>query len=187
MSTSLKNKNILVGVTGGIAVFKVCSLINHFIKEGADVRVVMTEAAKKFVTPLTFQALTNHPVYSDLFEIYDQNAVEHIWLAKWPHIFVLAPATANTIGKIAYGFADNMLTTVIMALPKKTKVLIAPAMNTEMWNNEIVQKNVSSLRKTKKYFFVEPRGGILACRDEGIGKIADLDVIFKMAKEILSQ
>lgn len=187
MKLSLKNKNILIGISGGIAAYKICSLINHFIKEGADVRVIMTDAAKKFVTPLTFQALTNHPVYSDLFEIYDQNAVEHIWLAKWPHVFVLAPATANTIGKIAQGFADNMLTTVIMALPKKTKVVIAPAMNTEMWNNEIVQKNVDILKKMDKYIFVDPRPGILACRDEGIGKVADSKDIISSVQKILSK
>jgi phosphopantothenoylcysteine decarboxylase / phosphopantothenate---cysteine ligase len=185
MKLPLKNKNILIGITGGIAVYKICSLVNEFIKEGADVRVIMTDAAKKFVTPLTFQALTNHPVYSDLFEIYDQNAVEHIWLAKWPHVFVLAPATANTIAKLANGFADNMLTTVIMALPKKTKVVIAPAMNTEMWSNEIVQKNIIVLRKTDKYAFVEPRAGILACRDEGIGKVADFHDIASAVKKIL--
>ena len=183
----MKGKKILLGVTGGIAAYKVCSLINMFIKEGADVKVIMTKAATKFVTPLTFQALTNHAVYVDMFEIINQEEVEHISLAKRADIFVIAPATAATIGKIANGLADDLLSTVVMALPSKTKIVIAPAMNTEMWNNPIVQRNIKTLRQQKKYVFVEPRVGTLACRDEGVGKIAENSKILKKVEEVLSK
>ena len=181
----MKNKKILVGVTGGIAAYKTCSLVNMFLKEGADVKVVMTDGATKFVTPLTFQSLTNHPVYLDMWQTYNKEEVEHISLAQWADIMIISPATANIIGKIAQGIADNLLTTVVMALPKETPVLIAPAMNTNMWENPIVQKNVETLTKDKKYSFMETREGILVCRDEGSGKIAGNEDILKEAKKIL--
>lgn len=181
----MKNKRILIGITGGIAVYKTCSLVNMFLKEGADVKVVMTEAATKFVAPLTFQALTNHPVYTDMWQTYNKEEVEHISLSKWADIVVISPASANTIGKIALGLADNLLTTVIMATPKETPVLIVPAMNVNMWNNPIVQENVAKLAKDKKYAFIEPREGILVCRDEGRGKIADNKDILERARTIL--
>jgi len=181
----MKNKKILIGVTGGIAAYKTCSLINMFLKEGADVKVIMTNGATKFVSPLTFQSLTNHPVYVDMWQTYNKEEVEHISLAKWADIMVISPATANIIGKIANGLADDLLTTVIMALPKETPVLIAPAMNTNMWENPIVQRNVESLSKDKKYKFIDPRKGVLACRDEGSGKIADNEDIFEEVQKIL--
>lgn len=182
----MKSKKILLCVTGGIAVYKVCTLVNLFLKEGADVRVIMTSAATQFVTPLTFQALTNHAVYFDMFKLVNYEEIEHITLAKWADICIIAPATANTIGKIANGIADNILTTVIMALPQKTKVIIAPAMNVEMWNNPIVKKNVDSLKKmSNKYIFINPIEGILACRDEGIGKISDNKDIIECVKKVI--
>lgn len=178
---NLAGKKILVGITGGIAVYKIASLVNNFIKLGAEVKVIMTEAATKFVTPLTFQALLNDEVYIDMWVVKDARTVEHVSLAKWADLFVLAPATANTIGKIVNGIADNLLTTVIMALPQKTKVIIVPAMNTEMWLNTIVQDNIKRLKKfNEKYIFVEPRSGILACRDEGVGKLAQIEDIIKI-------
>jgi phosphopantothenoylcysteine decarboxylase/phosphopantothenate--cysteine ligase len=183
----MKNKKILIGITGGIAAYKTCSLVNMLIKEGADVRVVMTEAATKFVSPLTFQSLTNHVVYSDMWQTYNKDEVEHISLAKWADIIIISPATANTIGKIALGLADNLLTTVVMATPKDTPILFIPAMNTNMWNNPLVQKNIETLLKDKKYTFMDPRKGVLACRDEGEGKIADNKDIFEKIKEILSK
>ncbi len=180
-------KNILVGVTAGIAAYKACSLVNYFIKEGADVKVMMTKSATKLVTPLTFQALTNHAVYVDMWDSINTEEVEHISLAKWADICVIAPATANTISKITLGLADNFLTTVVLALPKKTKVVIAPAMNTEMWNNPIIVSHIKSLKQYKdKYYVIDPQAGILACRDEGIGKIAKIEDIsskvFKLLK-----
>lgn len=181
----MKRKNVLLGITGGIATYKACSLVNLLIKAGADVKVIMTEAATKFVCSLTFQTLTNHAVYVDMFNSTNKEDVEHISLAKWADIMVIAPITANTISKIAYGIADNLLTTVVMALPQKTHVLLAPAMNVEMWNNPIIQNNVELLKKYKKYLFVYPEKGILACRDEGVGKIADNQLIVTEIRNLL--
>ena len=180
---SLQNKKILVGVTGGIAVYKSCSLVNLLISEGAEVRVIMTKAAKQFVTPLTFQALTNHPVYEDLWDIIDPHSVEHISLARWADVIVVAPATANTIAKIAHGMADNLLTTVILAVSPETHVFIAPAMNTHMWENNFVQNNIASIMGAKGFYVIDPREGILACREEGAGKIARPEDIVDMIKE----
>ena len=146
----LDGKKILVGITGGIAVYKIATLVNNFIKLGAQVKIIMTEAATKFVTPLTFQTLLNDDVYIDMWAAKDTKKVEHISLAKWADVFVLAPATANTIGKIANGISDNLLTTVVMALPQKTKVVVAPAMNIEMWSNPIVKNNIKRLKELDK-------------------------------------
>jgi phosphopantothenoylcysteine decarboxylase / phosphopantothenate---cysteine ligase len=182
----MKDKNILVGICGGIPVYKICTLVNLFIKEGANVKVIMTKSAEKFVSSLTFQTLTNNVVYRDMFDVWDEADVKHISLAKWADLFVLAPATANTIGKIANGIADNFLTTVVMAMPKKTKIVFVPAMNSEMWNNKIVQKNINILKDiNKKYIFTDPRSGILACRDKGIGKIPKNEDILELVKNIL--
>ena len=184
----MKNKKILVGITGGIAAYKVCSLINMFFKEGADIKVVMTPAATEFVSSLTFQTLTNHAVYVDMFEIINKEEVEHISLANWADIMLIAPATANTIGKIAHGIADNLLTTIVMALPTKTPVVIAPAMNNRMWENPIVRKNIEILKGQKnKYIFIPPRKGVLACRYEGKGKIAENEDILVVVKKALSK
>ena len=181
----LKNKKILVGVTGGIAAYKACSLVNLLISQGAEVRVVMTDCAKRFITPLTFQALTNHPVYDDLWQQIDQNTVEHISLSHWADLIIISPATANTIGKMAMGLADNLLTTIVLASLPKTKILVAPAMNTHMWENQLVQKNIKILEGTKKFSFVEPRSGVLACRDEGKGKIAETEDIIKQVETLI--
>ncbi len=181
---SLDRKKILLGVSGGIAVYKACSLVNFFIKEGAEVRVVMTESASKFVSPLTFQTLSGYPVYKDLWESSESKTVEHISLSHWPDLVVVAPATANTIAKIALGIADNLLTTTLMAIKPETPVVLAPAMNSFMWLNPANQKNLSIL-KERNFFVLEPRVGILACREEGVGKISDPDQIFETVKKIL--
>lgn len=187
MDKSLQNKKILVGVTGGIAAYKTATLVNMFLKAGADVRVVMTEAATKFITPLTFQTLTNHAVYVDQWQTVDPNLVEHIFLARWPDAIVITPATANTISKIAHGLADNLLTTIVLATPEKTPVIIAPAMNTEMWNNKTTQENLKKIDTEKKYSLVSPRSGLLACRIEGPGKIAEAEKIIEATLDRLKK
>lgn len=182
----MKKKNILIGITGGIAVYKICSLVNILIKEGANVKVIMTKAATNFVGPITFQSLTKNPVYSDMFKIINQEEVEHISLAKWADLMLIAPATANTISKISHGVADNLLTTVVLALPAEKRVLIVPAMNTQMWTNPIFQKNIDSLNSHEgRFYLVEPRKGILACGDKGSGKIASNEEIVKGIKNTL--
>src|SRR5437588_5618586 len=152
---------VVLGVTGGIAAFRACEVVLQLRKAGHEVRVVMTEGAKRFVTPLTFEALSANPVATDLWTSSIDARVEHISLAQWPDTLVIAPATADIIGKIAAGIADDMLTTVVMATPAETPILIAPAMNTKMWENPIVQRNVEFLRSLGKYRFVDPRVSLL--------------------------
>jgi len=129
----MKEKKILIGTTGGIAVYKICGLARLFVKEGFSVKVMMSEKAAEFISPNVFQAIVHFPVYVSGLPCRDENGLDHLNLAHWPDILVLAPATANTIGKIANGIADNLLTTVILALPETTPLIVAPSMNVSMW------------------------------------------------------
>lgn len=178
----LKDKTVVIGVCGGIAVYKACDLVSKLKKTGVNVHVIMTKSATEFVAPLTFQTLSQNYVVEDMFESPKTWDVEHISLAKKADVFVLAPATANVIGKVANGIADDMLTTTIMAT--KAKVLIAPAMNTNMYENPVVQRNIQTL-KDLNYKFVEPESGRLACGDIGSGKLASVDTIFNSIIELL--
>ncbi len=178
----LKDKTVVIGVCGGIAVYKACDLVSKLKKTGVNVHVIMTKSATEFVAPLTFQTLSQNYVVEDMFESPKTWDVEHISLAKKADVFVLAPATANVIGKVANGIADDMLTTTIMAT--KAKVLIAPAMNTNMYENPVVQRNMQTL-KDLDYKLVEPESGRLACGDIGSGKLASVDTIFNSIIELL--
>lgn len=180
----LKNKTVVIGVSGGIAVYKALDVISRLRKLGVNVHVIMTKSATEFVTPLSFQSLSQNYVVCDMFEEPKTWDVEHISLAKKADVFLVAPATANVIGKIANGIADDMLTTTIMAT--KGKVLIAPAMNTNMYENPIVQKNISTLRELG-YNFVEPESGRLACGDIGRGKLATPETIVDDVVNLLTQ
>lgn len=166
--TMIKNRHILLGVSGGIAAYKAANLVSMLKKAGCDVKVIMTENAKNFIHPTVFETLTNHRCITNTFDRNFQFEVEHISLAKWADIFVVAPATANVIAKMAHGIADDMLTTTILAAtcPK----LIVPAMNTNMYLNSIV---VDNQKKLEDYGFhiLEPVCGHLACKDIGIGKL----------------
>ena len=166
----LKDKTILLGVTGGIAVYKAADLVSRLKKQNANVEVIMTSNAMEFVTPLTFQTMSNNMVHSDMFKEITNYDVEHISLAQSADIILIAPATANTIGKIACGIADNLLTTVVMA--SNAKVIFAPAMNTTMYNSPMVQENIHKLKKIG-YEFIAPGVGLLACGDYGAGKMAE--------------
>ena len=166
----LKGKNIVLGVSGGIAAYKAVELVSRLKKQNANIDVIMTEGATKFVTPLTFQTLALGPVYIDMFGEPKSYDVEHISLAQRADLFVIAPATANTISKIANGIADNLLTTTVMAT--RSKVIFAPAMNTNMYINPIVQKNISYLKELG-YEFIEPGTGLLACQTYGPGRMAE--------------
>ena len=178
----LKDKTVVIGVCGGIAVYKACDLVSKLKKTGVNVHVIMTKSATEFVAPLTFQTLSQNYVVEDMFESPKTWDVEHISLAKKADVFVLAPATANVIGKVANGIADDMLTTTIMATI--AKVLVAPAMNTNMYENPVVQRNIQTL-KDLDYKFVEPESGRLACGDIGSGKLASVDTIFNSIIELL--
>lgn len=180
---TLKGKNIVVGVTGGIAAYKAAELVRELIREEAKVHVMMTKNAQAFITPLTFQTLSGNPVITELFSLFTEVKVGHVALADMAQIVVIAPATANIIGKIAAGIADDMLTTVVMAT--KAPVLIAPAMNVHMWENPLCQQNVAKLRSLG-YYFVEPAVGELACGYEGKGRLAEIPDIIEEIKRLLS-
>lgn len=179
----LKDKKIVLGVTGGIAAYKAADLVSRLKKSGAEVFVIMTDHASEFVMPLTFQTLSQNPVVSDMFKAPETWDVEHIALAKKADLFVIAPATANVIGKIAHGIADDMLTTTVMAT--QAPVLLAPAMNTHMYLNPIVQRNIT-LMKERGYYFAEPGTGRLACADIGIGKMAEPQDLVERIQQLLS-
>lgn len=175
VKNNMDNKKcVCIGVSGGIAVYKALDVVSALRKKGIDVRVIMTESATKFVTPLPFQSLSQNMVVTDMFEEPKAYEIQHISLAKRADVFLVAPATANIIGKIANGIADDMLSTTIMAT--RAKVIFAPAMNTKMYENPIVQENINKLKKLG-YEFIEPASGVLACGDEGKGKLADVNTI----------
>jgi phosphopantothenoylcysteine decarboxylase/phosphopantothenate--cysteine ligase len=179
----LKNKKIILAVSGGIAVYKAVELLRLLTKAGAEVHIIMTRAAQEFVTPLTFQTLSGNPVHTELFNLIAEREIGHISLADRADLFIITPATANIIGKIAAGIADDMLTTTVMAT--KAPVLIAPAMNVNMFTNPIYRENEEKLRCTG-YLFVPPVSGSLACGWEGEGKLAQPEVIFEAALTALS-
>ncbi|MCF6461016.1 bifunctional phosphopantothenoylcysteine decarboxylase/phosphopantothenate--cysteine ligase CoaBC [Clostridium sp. Cult3] len=166
----LKDKHIIIGVTGGIAAYKVVDVVSRLKKLNANVEVIMTENATKFVSPLTFQTLSLNPVYVGMFDEPKNYDVEHISLAERADMFLIAPATANILGKIANGIADDLLTTTIMAT--KSKVVFAPAMNTNMYQNPVVQGNIKYLSDLG-YEFINPGTGILACQTYGPGRMAE--------------
>ena len=177
------DKNIVIGVTGGIAAYKAADIVSRLRKLCININVIMTKSAQEFVQPLTFQALSQNYVVTDMFEEPKTWDVEHISIAQKADLFLIAPATANVIGKIVGGIADDMLTTTLMAT--KAPVLIAPAMNTNMYENPIVQKNIETLRGLG-YHFVEPTAGRLACGDFGKGKMAEPEVIVSEILKLLS-
>ena len=170
MSGTLEGKQIVLCVTGGIAAYKAADLTSRLRKLGAQVYIIMTESATHFITPLTLEVLSEHRVVTDMFDRTFTWEVEHISLAKRADVFVIAPATANIIGKAAHGIADDMVSTTLMAT--KAPMVIAPAMNTNMYENPVVQANIAAL-KQKGVRFVEPASGRLACGDTGKGKLAD--------------
>ena len=180
----LRGKEIVLGVTGGIAVYKAVELLRLLTKAGAAVQVVMTRAATEFVTPLTFQTLSGNPVHTELFNLISEQQIGHISLAERADLFIVAPATANFIGKVAGGIADDLLTTAVMAT--KAPVLIAPAMNVNMYQNPIYRDNEERLQGYG-YLFVAPACGMLACGYEGEGKLQDPEVILEEAIAALTR
>lgn len=178
----LTGKKIIVGVTGGIAAYKSCELVRRLISLNAEVVVIMTTSAQKFVTPLTFESLSRNEVITDMFPPDKLVSTRHIDLAAWPDLFVIAPATANIIGKIKGGIADDMLSTVLISTIKP--VLICPAMNVKMYENPMVQENIKYLTK-QGYMFLEPEIGDLACRDIGKGRMPEPPKIVEEIVKIL--
>lgn len=175
----LTNKNILVCVTGGIAVYKAVALVSKLSQAGANVKVIMTESATKFVQPLSFQVMSRNDVYTDTFDEKNSQVIAHIDLADWADLVIVAPATANVIGKLANGFGDDMVTTTLLATT--TKVWIAPAMNVHMYDNPAVKRNIATLAQDG-YEFIEPSEGFLACGYVGKGRLEEPEKIVELVK-----
>ncbi len=179
----LQGKEIVLGVCGGIAAYKAAELVRLYVKAGAKVSVIMTAAAQQFITPLTFQTLSGRPVHSELFSLLQEQDIGHISLADRADLLVIAPATANLIGKLSAGIADDLLTTTVMAC--KAPVLLVPAMNSNMWQNPICRRNVEQLQQCG-YHILEPVTGMLACGWEGQGKMPEPQAIRDESQRLLA-
>ncbi|MEG1580240.1 MAG: bifunctional phosphopantothenoylcysteine decarboxylase/phosphopantothenate--cysteine ligase CoaBC [Bacteroidaceae bacterium] len=182
---SIKNKHIVLGITGSIAAYKTCTLLRYFIKEGAEVQVVITPAGKEFITPITLSALTSKPVISDFFSQRDGTWHSHVDLGLWADAMVIAPCTASTIGKMANGIADNMLITTYLSM--KAPVFIAPAMDLDMYAHPSTQKNIDLLQSEYGNIIIEPSSGELASHLIGKGRMEEPENIFRTVKEYLTK
>lgn len=180
----LKGKKVVLGVTGGIAAYKAAELTRECVKREASVRVIMTKNATEFITPLTLQTLSGHPIFTDMFVPMREFELAHISLAEYADVIVIAPATANVIGKIASGLADDLLSTTVMAT--NAPVLICPAMNTNMYENIIIKENINKL-SARGYLFIEPAYGEMACRAEGYGRLPEITDIIEEVESILTE
>ena len=178
----MTEKNVVLGVTGSIAAYKACDIVSRLRKQGVDVHVILTRAGAEIITPLALETMSANPVVVDMFHRENPWEVEHISLAKRADVFLVAPATANFLGKAAYGIADDMLTTTILAT--RAQVLVAPAMNVNMYENPVVQENIALLKK-RGWHFIEPDAGLLACGDVGKGRLAEPETIVAAAMELL--
>lgn len=181
--SALEGKHILLGVTGSIAAYKAADIASKLTQAGAEVDVVLTEHARRFVTEVTFRAITRRPVLVNLFDEPEERQIAHIHLAKRADVLLIAPATANILAKLATGIADDLLST--LALATQAKLVIAPAMNTVMWQHPATQHNVRTLQERGAHF-VYPVEGMLACGDVGAGKLADTPIILKAVEEVLN-
>ncbi len=193
----LTGKRIVVALTGGIACYKTATLVSRLVQQGADVRVLMTESATRFVGPLTFQSLSGKPVLSSIWQADDHPDSQHIGVARWCDLMVIAPATANILAKLAHGLTDDIVSLVATALPsgtpgspgtpgsKTTPLLLASAMNADMWASVIVQKNVATLSDLSHVTMVGPESGWQACRTEGAGRMSEAEGILKVILELL--
>ncbi|HLT31427.1 MAG TPA: bifunctional phosphopantothenoylcysteine decarboxylase/phosphopantothenate--cysteine ligase CoaBC [Myxococcaceae bacterium] len=179
---ALKGRRVVVGVGGGIAAYKSCELVRALQREGAEVRVMLTEAAQAFVTPLTFQALSGHPPLTHAYDPEQEAGFGHIDLARWAELIVIAPATANLIGRLRMGLADDAVTTVVLA--SRARVVLAPAMNTVMYENARTQENLATLAADPRFTRVEPEAGLLACGEIGAGRLAAIpEIVSAVARQ----
>ena len=181
MQVNLKGRNIILGICAGIAIYKVCDLVRSLVKMEANVTCVMTEAATKFVTPLTFQSLSKNKVVYDMFDT-SYFEIEHVSLAQKADVYVIVPATANTISKLANGMADNLVTST--AIATTAKIIVCPAMNHNMYHHKAVEKNIEILKKYG-YEIVDAKPGLLACGVVGDGCLADNETILEVIKNQL--
>lgn len=178
-------KTITLAITGSISAYKAADITSRLTKLGYEVHVLMTQSACQFITPLTLQSLSKNSVHTELLSENNPKIINHIDLAKKTDLFLIAPATANTIAELSYGFANNIVTAVALALPKNTLKLIAPAMNTNMYLNPITQKNLKILKTELNYEEICPKNSLLACGDVGIGALAPIETIITTIQEKL--
>ena len=178
-------KNVVLGITGSIAAYKAADIANKLTKAGCSVHTIMTKAGQQFIIPMTLQTLTKNKVHTDMFGLDNPSEVEHIALAHNADLFLVAPATANFLAKAAAGIADDMLTTVLLAV-HDIPVMIAPAMNNYMYDNPVTQRNIRTLTELG-FRFIEPREGLLACGDVGRGALAEPEVIVQKVLEALGE
>jgi phosphopantothenoylcysteine decarboxylase / phosphopantothenate---cysteine ligase len=179
---SLCSKKILLGMTGGIACYKIPNLVRLLVKQGAEVQVIMTEAATRFVTPLTLESVSRRPVVVRMFPENEFVGTRHIDLAEWPDVIVIAPATANFLGKMASGISDDLLTTVMCATTRP--VLVAPAMNPGMWSNRITQRNFETVTRDLGWESIGPEAGEMACDSSGVGRMSEPEAIFDCVSKL---
>jgi phosphopantothenoylcysteine decarboxylase/phosphopantothenate--cysteine ligase len=184
---ALQGKHILVGISGGIAAYKIPELIRSLTKAGAEVRVTTTKHALEFVTELTLQTVSGSRVYSDVFAAINEHATEHISLPDWCDAMIVAPATANVVCKMAAGIADDALTTTICSCAARKPIVVAPAMNDKMWENPAVQQAVNTLRTWEKVQILEPEEGILACGTSGKGRMPQIEVLQEALEYALTE
>ena len=180
----VKGRRILIGVSGGIAAYKVCEVVSTLAKAGAEVKAILTDAAGEFVTPLTFATLCRHPAFTDKdFWQSNHGRPLHIQLGEWAEVFAIAPLTANTLAKLAGGFADNLLTNTVLA--SSCPILLAPAMNTDMWEQPTVQRNWREVLTYRRYHAANPGAGMLACDRAGVGRMAEPSEILAHIESLL--
>ena len=176
----LAGRRVLVGVSGGIAAYKTATLVSRLAQRGAEVRVIMTEAATRFITPLTLQSLSGHPVLTSMWDHDDRPDSQHVGLARWAEALVVAPASADLLAKLAAGLTPDLVSLTACALPASTPLLLAPAMNADMWANPIVQRNLQTLRDLLPNLQeVGPEAGWQACRTSGAGRMAEPEAILE--------
>ncbi len=180
----MDKKSVILGVSGSIAAYKAADIVNRLNNSNVDVHVIMTQASQAFITPLTLQTLSKNPVHFNVLEEKITTEIAHIDITKKADLLIVAPATANTIGKLAHGIADDMLSTSVLALNQNIKKIIAPAMNQNMYGNPVVQKNLQQLKELG-WLEIEPRTSLLACGDVGKGALADVDMIVQTVLENL--
>lgn len=182
---AMSGRRILVGVCGGIAAYKTCTVVSRLAQQGAEVTVAMTEAATRFVTPLTFQALSGRPVFTSPWDQFDQADPQHVRLAHGLDLALVAPCTMNTLARLAHGFADDAVTAILAAVDRsRVPVLLAPSMNTEMWSQPATSRNLDMLREDG-YRLLEPTSGWQACRRVGAGRLPEPEAILEVVAAIL--
>jgi len=180
------NRKVIVAVGGGIACYKTCNVVSQLVQAGAVVRVLMTQSATRFVGPMTFAALAGSQPMTSLWDRVDPHGSSHVELARWCQLMIVAPATADLMARMTTGLCDDVVTLVACALPEKTPVLLAPAMNAQMWANPITQRNVATLQEILGYHCVGPDTGWQACRTVGTGRMSEPQAIVDAAVDLLS-